>query len=129
MLVNVRNAATLAEKLPGLQGPTCHFVDGTGIDHTGGTGPYMIVNQQHIGSCDYLENSLSSSGSCVGGVDIVPCSKVTSSLVTSAKQQEANSVTSAFSIGNTDERDRDVDEDGIKLQQFYTSRRNITLHG
>lgn len=38
MLMNARNATTLAEKLPGLQGQTCQFINATGADHNGGTG-------------------------------------------------------------------------------------------
>ncbi|EJW77741.1 hypothetical protein WUBG_11348 [Wuchereria bancrofti] len=38
MLTNTRNAATLAEKLPGLQRQTCQFINATETDHSSGAG-------------------------------------------------------------------------------------------
>lgn len=85
------------------------------------------MNQQSIGACDYLDNNLSSSGNSIDNV--VPCSKVTGSLVTNVKQHEPQHVTCVFSSGNTNGMNRDIDEDGTKLQRFYTSSRNVTLQG
>ncbi|VDN87110.1 unnamed protein product [Brugia pahangi] len=87
MLTNTRNAATLAEKLPGLQRQTCQFINATETDHNSGAGPYMVVNQQQsVGTCDYLNTSLSNGGSNMNSV--IPCSKGTGSLVTNAKHLE-----------------------------------------
>ncbi|KAL3994200.1 Zinc finger C2H2 type family protein [Acanthocheilonema viteae] len=125
--MTARNVTTLAEKLPGLQGQSCQFISATGINHNDGTGPYVVVNQQSIGTCDYLNNSLSSNGSGIDNME--PCSKITGSLVTSAKQHEPQRVTCVFNSDTTSGMNRDINDDGAKLQRFYTTSRNVTLQG
>ncbi|EFO22761.1 hypothetical protein LOAG_05725 [Loa loa] len=126
MLMNARNA-TIAEKLPRLQERTCQFISVTGTDHNGRTESYVVVNQQSAGTRDYLDSSFSSGG---GSIDsMVPCSKVTNSLVANAKQHEPQRVTCVFNNGSTNGMNRDIDANGTKLQRLYTSSRNVTLQG
>uniref|UniRef100_A0A0R3S700 DUF2235 domain-containing protein n=1 Tax=Elaeophora elaphi TaxID=1147741 RepID=A0A0R3S700_9BILA len=126
MLMTARSVTTLAEKLPGLQGQNYQFISAAGANHNSGTGSYVLVNQQSTDTCDYLGNSLSSSGNSIDNV--VPCSKITNSMVTSAKQHEPQRVTCVFTDGSTNGMNRDIDEDGTKLQRFYSSR-NVTFQG
>lgn len=87
----------------------------------------MIINQQSAGTCDYLDNTLSSGGSDVDNV--LPCPKITSSSVMSAKQHEPHRVTSVFDRDSFNGMNKDIEEDGIKLQRFCSGSRNVTLQG